>query len=783
MMDHIGEPIDKILVDARALQDERFRNRGIGQHAASLLAGMRIFHWNSHKPELIALIDRSLPPLEDAYSALFDSVTAPSGTGFKAARVWLLNPSPMTHDPIWLARYLLDPAVYKIALFHDLIPLDMPDQYLRDFRTRASFLICTAWLHKYNALAANSHHSAAALVEKIKISADKVYTTGIAVRPSLEPGEEPPVTRRDRSHILVAGGGDPRKNPEVVLLAHARSDVLRRRDVYITGNLHEYYRNKLRKFYSDVGGACGKLHFSEHLDDSALSQLYKNALCTVVPSVAEGFSIPIIESSAAGTPVIVSDCAAHPELVKAQEYRFAPQDWSTLQAVLTRLSEVPEDWDRAADAIQNLWKSYTIELVSERFIEGAYARLPRPRAPAVVSKLRPKLAVLTPMPPAASGVADFSARTMAALTHFADVHILSPSQGAAQIASPFRSISPISERRILTGKFDKTISVLGNSHHHLEIFNFLMQYGGAAIAHDARMINFYVVLLGMDRAVRVASKELGRGVSQSEIEHWVQNQQDLTALFLSEIADAADPLIVHSPPTAERIRTLYGVEPVSLPFAVYNKLPAEELSPANRERVRTKLGFISSDILICTFGWVTADKGWSALLWAITVLRDWGLRCKLVFCGSVSPDVTSPLQNMIKELDLTEQVRILEGFVTKETYDAYLIAADAGIQLRAYSLGGLSGALNDCIGAALPTVANSHLALAMRAPDFIRTVPDDLSAILIAEAIMEILASGDNLQRPVESARAVANARSPLRYAQMLVEALGYQVGEPTRPQ
>jgi hypothetical protein len=61
------------------------------------------------------------------------------------------------------------------------------------------------------------------------------------------------------------------------------------------------------------------------------------------------------------------------------------------------------------------------------------------------------------------------------------------------------------------------------------------------------MIDFYEHVLGRTRARATASAELGRQVSDDEIESWLSNPRILPTLFLSEIAMAADPMIVHSP--------------------------------------------------------------------------------------------------------------------------------------------------------------------------------------------------------------------------------------------
>jgi alpha-1,3-rhamnosyl/mannosyltransferase len=52
-----------------------------------------------------------------------------------------------------------------------------------------------------------------------------------------------------------------------------------------------------------------------YVDDETLACLYANAALFVLPSQDEGFGLPALEAMASGTPVIVSDGGALPEVV------------------------------------------------------------------------------------------------------------------------------------------------------------------------------------------------------------------------------------------------------------------------------------------------------------------------------------------------------------------------------------------------------------------------------------------------------------------------------------
>lgn len=56
------------------------------------------------------------------------------------------------------------------------------------------------------------------------------------------------------------------------------------------------------------------VHFIGFADDIDLPTLYSAAACTVLPSLYEGFGLPVLESFACGTPVITSNLSSLPEV-------------------------------------------------------------------------------------------------------------------------------------------------------------------------------------------------------------------------------------------------------------------------------------------------------------------------------------------------------------------------------------------------------------------------------------------------------------------------------------
>jgi glycosyltransferase involved in cell wall biosynthesis len=303
------------------------------------------------------------------------------------------------------------------------------------------------------------------------------------------------------------------------------------------------------------------------------------------------------------------------------------------------------------------------------------------------------------------------------------------------------------------------------------------RHGAACIAHDARMLGFYCGLIGWERALVVAGRELGRDVDEGELSAWLADESRMEALFLGEIAEAASPMIVHSPVTAHEVRRRHGVCTKYVPFAVHRPFSAADLATEARASARARLGLAKDEVAIATFGYLHSTKAPEECIWALYLLRVWGVAATLHFVGGTDymADRGAALRALIQRLGLSENVRLAEGFVQDQAYRDYLVGADLAIQLRTYGLGGLSGALMDCAAAGLPTVTNLTLAKAVGvSATYVRAIPDAISPALLAEALAELLESGLARDRPEAERRAFSEDRSQRNYAHTLCRALSF---------
>ncbi len=709
----------RLIIDMRCLQDRNYTERGIGNHARNLI---------THAPEpFIGLYEPSLPPLP-ADMAARAALLSPHAylPGLSPGAV-LLNPSPMSPDQHFLARLLHAPGITKAVCVHDFIPFDEQESYLTHPLNRLDYFAAMAWLRRYDVFFPNSQTTAERLRDLY--GPVRAHVTGVALPPWAE-GIMPQAPR----HILMVGGDDARKNPEVLARAHAASPVLRRIPLVISGNCRAETAARLR--------AITQVELPGRVSDARMRALYARALCVVTPSRAEGFSLPVIEAAAAGVPSIASDIPAHRALGVAAAERFAPEDAAGLAGILEALAH---DAARRAEIISaqaDIWRPFSGQAIAA----GLWQAL-APQAPAISRRAKPRIAMLTPLPPEKSGIAGYSAALAGALAPLAETTLFSPAQ-----ASALAHTSP---------KYDHVLSVVGNAPLHGEIHDLAVKWGSAVLCHDSRLLGL-ATRNGPKPAASWASQELGRPVTPGEIIAWARDERLREACFLGELARAARPLIFHSPQPVAEVAARFGVAAKHLPFAIQRDFTPR--TAAARARARAALGIAADERLIISLGFISSNKGIPAALHALALLPG----TRLVFVGEPTPE-TPAFEKLAAKLGLRGRAAFGQSFVPERDYRDFLLAADCALQLREGLPGNISGALQDCIAAGLPSVASRDLAENIAAPGYIKTVSDTLAPTEIAAALSAQLSAPHDTEA---ARRAYCEANGMARYAASLLELL-----------
>jgi len=140
----------------------------------------------------------------------------------------------------------------------------------------------------------------------------------------------------DRPYMLSVGTVQPRKNyirliTALATLRAAGHDV----GLVIVGGkgwLEDPIYEAIRST-----GMTDFVHMTGFADDADLPALYSQALITALPSLYEGFGIPVLESMACGTPVLTSNVSSLPEVAGDAAIMVAPSDQDAITEALERM--------------------------------------------------------------------------------------------------------------------------------------------------------------------------------------------------------------------------------------------------------------------------------------------------------------------------------------------------------------------------------------------------------------------------------------------------------------
>jgi glycosyltransferase involved in cell wall biosynthesis len=252
-----------------------------------------------------------------------------------ALRLWL-SKTGVTALLNTVPEGVLRSPVPQVTVVHDLLPLRFPPEYPRQqyyFR-----ILVRRILKDSRVVVADSKHTRGDILEHYGVPAGKVrviypgYDADAFFcsepRRSPRPPEDP--------YILYVGNLLPHKNLPRLLDAFA---LLRRRRscrLIIRGEGRPAYASLLRERLESLG-LRDSVTFAAYLGEDGLRRLYSDAVCLVLPSLGEGFGLPVLEAMACGTPVITASASSLPEVAGDAALMVDPYDALGLADAMHRM--------------------------------------------------------------------------------------------------------------------------------------------------------------------------------------------------------------------------------------------------------------------------------------------------------------------------------------------------------------------------------------------------------------------------------------------------------------
>jgi len=304
--------------------------RGMGKFLRFLISG--------HEQEFIGLCadgehDASLKLVSGGFRfhPLWEQVSIPRLVAEYNIDVLL---APYNTAPLWLPG-----EVRSILVIHDLIYLEpLPlsiSEYQNLGRLYRRFLVPRI-VSTAEHIITVSEYTKTQLVQQLGVPAGK-----IRVIPNTLGGEwfqQSARWREPENYVFMVSGEAPSKNLQRAMTAFARY-------VELSGNQDcqlkiAGVRPKSQAFFKSYGEKCGvgkRVELLPYISDKELMDLYRRAAVFMMPSLFEGFGIPVLEALAIGIPVVASKSASLPEVGGSAARYF---DSTSVQEMAQTLHEV-----------------------------------------------------------------------------------------------------------------------------------------------------------------------------------------------------------------------------------------------------------------------------------------------------------------------------------------------------------------------------------------------------------------------------------------------------------
>jgi glycosyltransferase involved in cell wall biosynthesis len=273
----------------------------------------------------------------------------------------------------------------------------------------------------------------------------------------------------------------------------------------------------------------------------------------------------------------------------------------------------------------------------------------------------------SPLPPAKSGVADYSAVLLGALSRLGEV--------ATSADAPA----------------DIDLYHIGNNPLHLQIYRRALRTPGVVALHDAVLHHFLLNALGERDYVEEFVYNYGEWNRGLAAELWQGRARAAAARIyferpmLRRVAESARAVIVHNARAAEIVREhAPGARVVEVPHLF---APPPPVDGAEFARVRARLGLAPGTFLFGVFGFLREPKRLAPILRVFSKVHAQAPHTRLLIEGEcVSPALARVLEAIPRESGV---IRV--GYQPEREFWKLASAADACINLRYPAAGETSG--------------------------------------------------------------------------------------------
>ena len=324
--------------------------------------------------------------------------------------------------------------------------------------------------------------------------------------------------------------------------------------------------------------------------------------------------------------------------------------------------------------------------------------------------MRRRLALVTPLPPTRSGIADYARDLLPFVAADFEVEAfvdeLHPLLAEGRLGPV--PVHAASELRRRFADFQYVVYQIGNNLHHRYALELATQFPGVVVLHDLVLHHLYEDVAGREDAwdaygdaLEESYGSVGLGVLRWKRWKLASERENFALPLFEPLAVRSRGLLVHNHAAeAEVVRRLPGVPVARIPMGVPLE-PEIDLTAARR-----RLGLSPEHVVVGSFGLITSLKRLEIV--AAALRKAWmtcpGLR--LVLVGETSNEAR--LERLFDPAGLASgRVRHV-GYVSAEEYRQWMAATDVAVNLRYPTAGETSASLLRLLGEGKCTLVSAY---------------------------------------------------------------------------
>lgn len=776
----------RIVIDLQGAQTTGSRNRGIGRYSLSLaqaIARQRDEH------EIIIVLNGifadSIDPIRKDFAELLPAENIKVWHPLKPvhaadpANIWRrkaseairefflasLQPDMVLVSSLFegfgddsltsVGQYL--PHLPTAVVLYDLIPFIYPKPYLENPAISAWYHNKIDHVRRADLLLAISASSGREAAKYLGIPEEQTVNISSAIDISFRPQQYTDQQKQSlriryglqRPFVMYTGGIDHRKNIEGLIAAFARlpEDLRQQHQLAVVCAIQPHDRKRLQALAFKQGLSTEDVIFTGFIPNEDLLALYNLCHLFVFPSGHEGFGLPALEAMACGAPTLASNCSSLPEVVGWDGALFDPYDTSNMaRAIESGLTDEAFRQRLKAHGLEQARK-FSWDTSAQRALQAMEAwvgtrEAAKTKSPSLLFERtdRPRLAYVSPLQPAQSGISDYSAELLPELARHYIIDVVVEQQ--EPVADPW-VVANATQRSLAwfeqhAGEYDRILYHFGNSHFHQHMFGLLERHPGVVVLHDFFLghIVAHMDQQGINPGIWVRTLQRAHGWKALQQRYEAEDVEEVIWEYPCnlDVLQRGLGVICHSHYSRRLAAEWYGAgwgdNWALIPLL---RVPTAE---SQRDAARGALGLGDDDLLVCSFGLLGSTKLNHRLLEAFQASPlVHNRRCRLVFVGEVpNSDYGEQIRQMLRVPQLRDRVHIT-GWADEDTYRRYLAATDVAVQLRTLSRGETSGTVLDCMNHGIATIVNANGSMADLPADAVHMLPDDFETADLRQAL------------------------------------------------